>query len=215
MVSSNQLKGVDNLATTKNITMKQFNGTDYDTLYPKTIASQIPDVYSKTDTITAETLSRLGLGADKLPNDAFQQIKTLIDNVQSSTDSKARFQMGSYVGTGTYGKNNPCSLTFDFVPKVVYISQPTYITVNYNSNESSLSPYFIQMVNDAPIGSGAFAVRRSGLNYYDAGNSIVSCSFNDKTVSWHNFFISYNSYLNGIVNQMNNLGTTYHYTAIG
>ena len=121
------------MATNKNITMKQFNGRDYDTLYPKTIASQIPDVYSKTNTITAETLSQLGLSADKLPNDAFQQIKTLIDNVQSSADSKARFQMGSYVGTGTYGNKNPCSLTFDFVPKVVYISQPTYITVNYNN----------------------------------------------------------------------------------
>ena len=36
------------MATEKNITMKQFNGTDYDTLYPKTIASQIPDVYSKS-----------------------------------------------------------------------------------------------------------------------------------------------------------------------
>lgn len=29
------------MATNKNITMKQFNGVDYDTLYPKTIASQI------------------------------------------------------------------------------------------------------------------------------------------------------------------------------
>ena len=29
------------MATTKNITMKQFNGTDYDTLYPKTAAAQI------------------------------------------------------------------------------------------------------------------------------------------------------------------------------
>ena len=109
------------MATEKNITMKQFNGTDYDTLYPKTIASQIPDVYSKTDTITAETLTQLGLTADKLPNDAFQQIKTLIDNAQSSADSKARIQTGSYVGTGTYGVNNPNSLTFDFVPKFVIV----------------------------------------------------------------------------------------------
>ena len=100
------------MATEKNIIMKQFNGTDYDTLYPKTIASQIPDVYSKTDTITTETLSQLGLSADKLPNDAFQQIKTLIDNVQASADGKAKIQTGSYVGTGTYGANNPCSLTF-------------------------------------------------------------------------------------------------------
>ena len=29
------------MATTKKITMKQFNGTDYDTLYPKTVAAQI------------------------------------------------------------------------------------------------------------------------------------------------------------------------------
>ena len=101
------------MATEKNIIMKQFNGTDYDTLYPKTITSQIPDVYSKTDTITTETLAQLGLATDKLPNDAFQQIKILIDNVQASADGKAKIQTGNYVGTGTYGANNPCSLTFD------------------------------------------------------------------------------------------------------
>ena len=32
------------MATNKNIIMKQFNGTDYDTLYPKTIASQVDGV---------------------------------------------------------------------------------------------------------------------------------------------------------------------------
>lgn len=37
------------MATNKNITMKQFNGVNYDTLYPKTIASQIDDVYSKDE----------------------------------------------------------------------------------------------------------------------------------------------------------------------
>ena len=109
------------LATEKNITMKEFNGTDYDTLYPKTIASQIPDVYSKTEILTTETLAEYGLTADKLPNDVFQQIKTLIDNMQSNIESRAKIQTGSYVGTGTYGANNPCSLTFDFVPKFLYI----------------------------------------------------------------------------------------------
>ena len=89
------------MVTEKNIAMKQFNGTDYDTLYSKAIASQIPDVYSKTDTITAETLAQLGLASDKLPNDAFQQIKTLIDNIQASTDSKARIRTSSYVDVWT------------------------------------------------------------------------------------------------------------------
>lgn len=59
------------MATNKNITMKQFNGTDYDTLYPKTVASQIPDVFSKTETVNAEMLSKYGLGASGTPNDVF------------------------------------------------------------------------------------------------------------------------------------------------
>lgn len=122
------------MATEKNITMKQFNGTDYDTLYPKTIASQIPDVYSKTDIITTETLSQLGLSSDKLPNDAFQQIKTLIDNAQASADGKAKIQTGSYVGTGTYGANNPCSLTFDFEPKFMFVTGGVYSGLFDNSN---------------------------------------------------------------------------------
>ena len=89
------------MSKNKKIEMQVFNGVDYDILYPKTIASQIPDVYSKTDTITAETLAQLVLSADKLPNDAFQQIKTLIDNIQASTDSKTRIRTSSYVDAWT------------------------------------------------------------------------------------------------------------------
>ena len=82
------------MATEKNITMKQFNGTDYDTLYPKTIASQIPDVYSKS----------------------------YIDSILKDS---AKIQTGSYVGTGTYGANHPCTLTFDFIPEVFFIQNLT------------------------------------------------------------------------------------------
>ena len=32
-----------------------------------------------------------------------------------------RVQEMSYVGTGTYGSDNPTTLTFDFVPKVVFV----------------------------------------------------------------------------------------------
>ena len=43
--------------------------------------------------------------------------------------AKVQIATGSYIGTGTYGSANPCRLTFDFSPKVVYI---------YSSD---LSPY--------------------------------------------------------------------------
>ena len=32
-----------------------------------------------------------------------------------------RVAAGSYTGTGTYGQNNPCSLTFDFKPLLVFL----------------------------------------------------------------------------------------------
>lgn len=70
------------MATNKNITMKQFNGADYDTLYPKTIASQIDDVYSKSETLSNSTQSIMGLGNDATPDDAF---------------------LALFIGVGTYG----------------------------------------------------------------------------------------------------------------
>ena len=83
--------------------MKQFNGTDYDTLYPKTIASQIPDVYPKSETYPKS------------------QIDGMINSINNALNGKARIQTGSYVGTGTYGPDNPCSLTFEFEPKFVFV----------------------------------------------------------------------------------------------
>lgn len=77
------------MATTKNIIMKQFNGTDYDTLYPKTVAAQVDGVYSKDETYPKSQLytqSQLytkeqvlsdatkilyGLGSSAIPDDAF------------------------------------------------------------------------------------------------------------------------------------------------
>lgn len=59
------------MATDKLITMKQFNGTDYDTLYPKTVASQVSGIFSKEEIVSTETLSKYGLGADGTPNGVF------------------------------------------------------------------------------------------------------------------------------------------------
>lgn len=46
--------------------------------------------------------------------------RTTIEYIGKLGD-KARVQVVSYVGTGTYGSGNPNSLTFDFVPKMVMI----------------------------------------------------------------------------------------------
>lgn len=71
-----------------------------------------------------------------IPNDAIFSSGTVIDRYQPVTGyaaipagttieylgklgDKARVQVVSYVGTGTYGESNPNSLTFNFAPKIV------------------------------------------------------------------------------------------------
>ena len=192
------------MATEKNITMKQFNGADYDTLYPKTIASQIPDVYSKTDIITTETLSQLGLSADKLPNDAFQQIKILIDNVQASADGKAKIQTGSYVGTGTYGADNPCSLTFDFEPKVIWCSDRSYpANVSLTAQSQRELSHNINTWPTTSTGNYGF-----GLHSIHGSDDLFGyISTDKKTCYWYSS--------NSASDQYNASSTTYYWTAIG
>lgn len=60
------------MATNKNITMKQFNGTDYDTLYPKTIVEQVDGVYNKQEVIEDTTKSMFGYGSSAIPDTIFQ-----------------------------------------------------------------------------------------------------------------------------------------------
>ena len=57
------------MATNKNITMKQFNGTDYDTLYPKTKVEQVEGAYAQQQILSNTTAALYGLGADAVPDD--------------------------------------------------------------------------------------------------------------------------------------------------
>ena len=59
------------MATNKNITMRQFNGTDYDTLYPKTKVEQVEGAYTQQQILADSTKTMFGLGTDAVPDDAF------------------------------------------------------------------------------------------------------------------------------------------------
>ena len=58
-----------------------------------------------------------------LPNHTHSgaDITTGLD-VLATAMGAARIQTGNYSGTGTYGKSNKCVLTFDFVPKAVWLT---------------------------------------------------------------------------------------------
>lgn len=62
------------MATNKNITMKQFNGTDYDTLYPKTKVEQVEGAYTQQQILADSTKAQFGLDASAVPNDVWGRI---------------------------------------------------------------------------------------------------------------------------------------------
>ena len=54
--------------------------------------------------------------------------KTTLSALASTLQSVrgyAKIQTGSYVGTGTYGESNPCRLTFNMFPSLVFIQEET------------------------------------------------------------------------------------------
>ena len=83
----------------------------------------------------------------------------------------ARIQTGSYTGTGTYGQSNPCSLTFNFVPKFVLIILDGHINSQYLN-----------------IPSIAFYGQTTGLSIdNEPGTGWMTCTmtWNNKRLSWY------------------------------
>ena len=103
----------------------------------------------------------------------------------------ARIATGSYVGTGTYGSSNPCSLTFDFVPQIVFITSAT----DYNSD---------------------FFLRGSNRSTFLASTSATSIYSN--VINWADMSVSWYTPISGnamVGVQLNKKGETYHYMAFG
>ena len=105
---------------------------------------------------------------------------------------KARVQVVSYVGTGTYGKDHPSSLTFDFIPTIINVS-------GYYKPTSLIFGMFLY----PQIGYGiTLQPSESGGGFFGK----VTCKTSGKTVSW---------YADGATYQLNLAGTTYSAIAIG
>ena len=204
------------MASNKNITMKQFNGTDYDTLYPKTVAAQIDDVYSKSEvyskaetysqsqlytqaqTLTDATKTLYGLNSSAVPNDVFNVIK-------STFDSSVKIATGTYVGTGKSGSSYPCSLTFSFAPKLVMIYQTGYIGIVSGSSASKEVSYYVILPN---LTTSFRIISYINSDYREMNNTVT---FSGNTISW------YSEANNDVYapNQLNRSGTRYGYIAIG
>nr|DAM52529.1 MAG TPA: hypothetical protein [Caudoviricetes sp.] len=121
---------------------------------------------------------------------------------------KARVQVVSYVGTGTYGADNPCSLTFDFAPKVVIFIDYVYTdganrgnhyVNNYSNIYYEMTRLSTKKLTDVYKQSSGFGAYNSQL-YGKKTNG-------GKTITWYA--------QSGADYQGNSAGYTYTYLGIG
>ena len=140
------------------------------------------------------------VGTDNFNMETFNNMISQINNgvnseiseVLAQLGTKAKIQTGSYVGTGTYGADNPCSLTFDEIPKIIFI-----ITL---TDERYLAMPFSPLVSEFNT-------------IYLAGSGSRTCtnklSVSGNTISWYlNYAPDSHAYA-----QMNYSGNTYYYFA--
>lgn len=81
---------------------------------------------------------------------------------------KARIVTGSYVGTGTYGRDNPNKLDFDSPPKIVFVSP--------ERNSSVFTGIFVRGVISVMLRSNVYVYTKwseNGLSWYTTENTPV------------------------------------------
>ena len=110
--------------------------------------------------------------------------------------AKTQIATGSYTGTGTYGSNNKCSITFDFEPEFIAISRVK------PDNLTTMLAFFT-------CGCQVYTSFRSASSYAGGAMTLNACGY----CTWGSNFSFYHT--TGAEQQMNLSGIEYNYIAIG
>lgn len=117
-------------------------------------------------------------------------------------------ESGSYVGTGTYGSQNPTSLTFSFEPKLVVINYKFQGTSEIYSGMALItSKYGVHFAENSITKNIGIATLQSEL----INNTLSWFLSIDRTLKKSEVAISGASPLV----QLNDIQGTYYYTAFG
>lgn len=111
-----------------------------------------------------------------------------------------KIEMGSYVGTGTYGSSNPNTLTLPFVPKTIEFIGSEGGTYN---NYQGTDPYPVIVSADYLTDEYQYVV------IYDSGqaNDFQYMKLDGTTLSWY--------YGKSATGQLNQSGIKYYYKITG
>jgi hypothetical protein len=175
----------------------------------KVPAEQLPDAEAGTADeipVTDETAALLGLPEGDTVDDALALIAGKI-----SGGGGAKIATGSYVGTGTCGRNNPCTLTFDFTPKfvMVYGADMGHLTgFEYYLDSNAQDELFYEHSNTLIAAYGANEASRYCRNWEINTDHFT---WGENSFSWYTYRTSNLE----AEQQLNKSGTTYYYIAIG
>ena len=152
------------MATNKNITMKQFNGTDYDTLYPKTKIEQVEGAYTQQQILADSTKGMFGLDATAVPDDVLA-----LFGMHCWERTSHNFQL-------TYGEATTtilCSST-DRGSSTATISYSSSVNIGDDGVLSLVNPSTITVNMDSPGGTtlaGKYFKIGSAIYYADTDAS--------------------------------------------
>ena len=168
-------------------------------LFPQTVANAVKGVLGGS----------VGDNLNNLVKSVLYEGGTFTDYFGNAISMGAKIATGSYVGTGTYGQANPCSLTFEFSPRVlIIVTQDLPPEVSGYTTGKNIGFFF----NVFPV-SIAF-----GTIYGDVTDDIrttlyFSChvNFSSNTIQYYSLYKASGGADSLQFNQNN---ITYYYTAI-
>lgn len=168
--------------------------------YNKTEANDL--LKEKAPTNHTHTLEALGAAALKHFHDGADIVsgfETLRLNIGA-----AKIATGSYTGTGKYGLNNPNSLTFEFTPKMLFITIDTATNTLYTI---AATLYLAGLSHSSYAGSYKSCGTISGSG--NSNNRVLNAKLTGNTLYW------YNPTTSTAADQMDDNRITYHWAAIG
>ena len=232
------------MATTKNIIMKQFNGTDYDTLYPKTDAKQIENltpssigaVAKSGDTMTGTLVISSGEAFTSLANDSAEFKQALSKGgkytemvfTDPTTNSNVNLlQIAKWDGSrrslfNILHAGNAQTLGFPKIAIGSYVGTGTFSLSNPNSLTFDFEPKIVFIVSDGAnaFWPGVAMIRGQGYSTGFGTMGGSTGSEQDLTITWSGNTVTWYTSVNmsggfDQYAQMNTSGKTFRYVALG
>lgn len=154
---------------------------------------------NKANLLTDALCTALGLANTATPTQAMDKLRQII---QTGLENSPKVQAITYVGTGQWGQNSPCVLSFPFAPNSVI-----FLGYERNNEWGSYNGYV------AFVGACSLQIIGPEYNQYkglwanNPSTSFAKKSSDGKTLYWYNTYDARS--------QLNEENTSYYFLAFG